>query len=79
MIMVPSPGHARSLGLSVSRPHQVSVGVGNKCPLASLHQARDQLTGPQSQQDGHVISLPQGKMAGIVKCLLWSAQEVASC
>lgn len=50
--------------------HQVSVGVGpKKCPLASLHQARDQVTGPQSQQDGRVISLRQGKMAEIVKCI----------
>lgn len=30
----------------------------------------DQVTGPQSQRDGRVISLPQGKMAEIVKCIL---------
>lgn len=30
----------------------------------------DQVTGPQSQRDGRVISLSQGKMAEIVKCIL---------
>lgn len=70
MIKVPSPGHARFLGLVSISSHQVSVGVGRKCPLASVHQARDQVTGPQSQQDGRVISLRQGKMAEIVKCIL---------